>query len=50
VVALARLGEYRVVRVRRTGEAGATIAQSQWRRAESGWHIVSDDVVRVDPG
>jgi len=50
VVAIARIGEYRLVKVRRIAATGASILQSQWRRAGDEWRIVSDDVVRTDPG
>ena len=50
VVAIARIGEYRLVRVRRAGQGGsAAIVQGQWRRAADGWRLVGDDIVRVDP-
>jgi len=38
------------VKVRRVAATGASILQSQWRRAGDEWRIVSDDVVRTDPG
>jgi hypothetical protein len=49
IVALAKVGEYRLVKVRvREGEV-RSVVQSQWRRASDGWRMVADDVVRIEP-
>ena len=49
IVAMAKLGEYRLVKVRMLVDGGATIVQSRWRRAQDGWEAVTTDVVRTDP-
>jgi hypothetical protein len=49
IVACARLGQYRFVRVRARHPAGVRLVQTQWRRADDAWRLVTSDVVRDDP-
>lgn len=49
IVACAKLGEYRFVRVRARDAAAVRLVQTQWRRAGSDWRLVASDVVRTDP-
>ena len=49
IVAMAKVGEYRLVKVRVPGEGGSTLVQSQWRRAGEGWRVVTADILRTDP-
>jgi hypothetical protein len=48
IVACAKLGDYRLVRVRAREAAGVRLVQTQWRRAEGDWRLVTSDVVRTD--
>jgi hypothetical protein len=49
IVACARLGDYRLVKVRVPGAGGSTLVQSRWRRGDEGWRVVASDVLRTDP-
>jgi hypothetical protein len=49
IVGCARLGQYRLVRVRARHPAGVRLVQTQWRRADDAWRLVTSDVVRDDP-
>jgi hypothetical protein len=49
IVAMARLGAYRLVKVRTPGDGGASVVQSRWRRADGGWQLITADVVHPPP-
>jgi hypothetical protein len=49
VVACAKVGAYRLVKLRLAGPRGAVIVQTQWRRSEDGWRIVEADIVGSEP-
>ena len=49
IVACAKLGQYRLVRVRAWHPAGVRLVQTQWRHADDAWRLVTSDVVRDDP-
>jgi hypothetical protein len=49
IVACAKLGEYRLVRVRARAAGGVSLVQTQWRRVDGTWRVVTADVVRTDP-
>ena len=49
VVAGARIGAYRIVKLALRGPRGLFIIQLEWRRAESGWRVVGGEVVRSEP-
>jgi hypothetical protein len=48
IVACAKLGDYRLVRVRARDGAAVRLVQSRWRRADGDWRLVASDVVRTD--
>jgi len=45
VVACARIGAYRVVKLALEGVAGRTTLQLRWRPVEGGWRVAAADVV-----
>jgi hypothetical protein len=49
VVAGARIGAYRIVKLALRGSSGLSIVQLEWRTGESGWRIVGGEVVRSEP-
>jgi hypothetical protein len=49
IVACAKLGDYRFIRVRARDAAAIRLVQTQWRRADGDWRLVASDVVRTDP-
>jgi 1,2-phenylacetyl-CoA epoxidase catalytic subunit len=49
IVACAKIGQYRLVRVRARDSGGVRLVQTQWRRADGTWRLVASDVVRTDP-
>jgi len=49
VVAQARIGAYRIVKLALRGPHGLSVIQLEWRRGESGWRIVVGEVVRSEP-
>ena len=49
VVACARIGAYRIVKLALRGRRVASIVQLEWRSAQNGWHIVRGDLVRSEP-
>ena len=49
VVAGARIGAFRIVKLALRGPRGLSIVQLEWRRGESGWRIVGGEVVRSEP-
>jgi hypothetical protein len=49
IVACAKIGQYRLVRVRARDTEGVRLVQTQWRRADGTWRLVASDVVRTDP-
>ena len=49
VVAIARIGAYRIVKLTLRGPRTLAVIQLEWRRDESGWRIVAGDLVRSEP-
>jgi hypothetical protein len=49
ILALASLGEYRLVKVRIPSDGGFAVVQSRWRHADGGWEVMTADIVRTDP-
>lgn len=49
VVACARIGAYRIVKLALRGARGISIVQLEWRRGDAGWGIVRADLVRSEP-
>jgi hypothetical protein len=49
VVASARIGMYRIVKLALDGPRIRSVVQLEWRRDESGWRIVAGDLVRSEP-
>ena len=49
VVACARVGAYRIVKLALRGPREVSIVQLEWRRDESGWRIVGGELVRSEP-
>lgn len=49
VVAQARVGAHRFVRLRLSGPRGATVLQLQWRRLDGAWRVVEAELVRSEP-
>jgi hypothetical protein len=49
VVACARIGAYRIVKVAVRGSCGASVVQLEWRNLEAGWRIVGGELVRSEP-
>jgi hypothetical protein len=49
VVACARIGAYRFVKLALRGPGRVSILQLEWRRGEAGWRIVGGELVRSEP-
>jgi hypothetical protein len=49
VVACARIGAYRIVKLALRGRLSVSIVQLEWRRSEVGWRIVRGELVRSEP-
>jgi hypothetical protein len=49
VVASARIGAYRIVKLALRGARTLSVIQLEWRRDESGWRIVAGECVRSEP-
>jgi len=45
LVAMAKIGAYRVVKLRLDGPAGVAVVQLQWRHRDDGWRVTSAQVV-----
>ena len=45
VVGLAKIGRYRVVKVRLAGPIGTSVVQLRWKPSDSGWELASADVL-----
>jgi hypothetical protein len=50
VVALAKIGRYRVVKIRVAGPIGASVLQALWKPANGGWRLASADVLQAPAG
>jgi hypothetical protein len=48
LVGCAKIGAFRVVKVRLTGPAVSTVVQQRWRRDPAGWRLVAADVVETE--
>jgi hypothetical protein len=49
VVACARIGAYRIVKLALRGPRALSVVQLEWRRGGGDWRIVAGDVVRSEP-
>jgi hypothetical protein len=49
IVAVARIGALRMIKLAFTGPGGMTVIQEQWRPEPGGWRLHGADVVRVEP-
>jgi hypothetical protein len=49
IVAVAEIGEYRLVKLALLGARGTALLVHRWRRSDDGWRISAADVVRVEP-
>jgi hypothetical protein len=49
VVACARVGAYRIVKLALRGPRAVSIVQLEWRHGETGWRIVGAELVRSEP-
>jgi hypothetical protein len=49
VVACARVGAHRFVKLALRGSAEVSIVQLEWRRGQAGWRIVAAELVRSEP-
>jgi hypothetical protein len=49
VVACARVGAYRIVKLALRGPRGVSVVQLEWRRGDAGWRIVAGELVRSHP-
>jgi hypothetical protein len=49
VVACARVGAYRFVKLAVRGPGGRSVVQLEWRRGEAGWRVVAGELVRSEP-
>jgi hypothetical protein len=49
VIACARIGEYRFVKLALRCASGLSVVQLEWRPCEGGWRIVAGELVRSEP-
>ena len=49
VVACARIGGFRFVKLALGGPRGLSVVQLEWRRGDAGWRIVGGELVRSEP-
>jgi hypothetical protein len=49
VIALARVGRYRMVKVRLEGPRSVAVVQQRWRPSQSGWRVSGVEVLRSEP-
>ena len=49
VVACARVGDFRFVKLALRRPGGFSVAQLEWRRGEAGWQVVAAEIVRSEP-
>lgn len=49
LVAQARVGAYRLIKLRLSGAAGTAVVQTQWRQLDGGWRVVEAEVVAAPP-
>lgn len=49
LVAQAKVGAYRYLKLRLSGPEGAVVLQQQWRRRDGGWRVVEVEVVSAAP-
>jgi hypothetical protein len=49
IVAVAKIGEYRMVKLAFKGPGGLAVVQQQWRGGGDGWRLYSAEVVRIEP-
>lgn len=50
VVAVAKIGAYRVIKLRLSGARRTSVLQTQWRPGPRGWHVAEAQVVSPDAG
>jgi len=49
VVAVAKIGAYRMVKLAFKGPRGLAVVQQQWRQVENAWRLYGAEVVRTEP-
>lgn len=49
IVAQAKVGAYRLIKLRLSGPQGARVLQQQWRRLDDGWRVVEAEIVSAAP-
>jgi hypothetical protein len=49
LVAVAKIGTYRMVKLAFRGPRGMAVVQQQWREVEGAWRLCGAEVVRVEP-
>lgn len=49
VVAVAKIGAYRMVKLAFKGPRGLAVVQQQWRQVEDAWQLSGAEVVRIEP-
>jgi hypothetical protein len=49
LVAMAKIGEYRVVKLHLRGQSGSSTLQLQWRRGAEGWRVVAAELAVAEP-
>jgi hypothetical protein len=49
VVAVAKIGAYRMVKLAFKGPRGLAVVQQQWRQTDDTWRLYSAEVVRIEP-
>jgi len=49
IVAQAKIGSYRFIKVRLVGSRGASVLQLQWQTHVGGWRVVEAELVRIEP-
>ena len=49
VLALAKIGAYRVVKLRLDGPRARSVLQLRWQRGDTGWQVVGAEIARSEP-
>ncbi|MGH7391676.1 MAG: hypothetical protein ACREM3_19795 [Candidatus Rokuibacteriota bacterium] len=49
IVAQAKVGAHRLIKLRLSGPEGARVLQQQWRRFDDGWRVVEAEIVSAAP-
>lgn len=49
IVAQAKVGAYRLLKIRLSGPRGAVVVLQQWRRQDDQWRVVEAEIARTEP-